>query len=60
MLLLALHDALGERNFERVFGLPGNAEYVAKLIARAKACRLDQAAPLSELTAFVASTFRKA
>jgi hypothetical protein len=59
VLLICLNDSLGDENFQRAFGLPGDLDYVGKLIARAKAAGIDQHTALPGISSFVRSSFRK-
>lgn len=56
ILLLTAHTVLGEANFERVFGLPGKPDYVGKILARAKAFKIDQHTPVTEIAQFMTAT----
>ncbi|CAA7621229.1 hypothetical protein [Magnetospirillum sp. SS-4] len=54
---LNIHDHLGEDMFRRSFGVPGNLDYVAKFVERAKAAGVTQDTPLPDLVAFIARMF---
>lgn len=59
LLLLGIHETVGDANFQRLFGLPGNADAIGKLIVRAKAANLGQHMPLADVAAFIRRTFLK-
>lgn len=60
VVALVTYDLLGEEMFKRSFGIPGNLEYVAKFVERAKASGINQDTALSEVSAFVRRAFANA
>ena len=60
VMALVTYDLLGEEMFKRSFGIPGNLEYVAKFVERAKAAGINQDTALSEVSAFVRKAFANA
>lgn len=60
VMALTIYDLLGEEMFKRSFGVPGNLEYVAKFVERAKAEGITQDTGLPEVSAFVRKTFANA
>lgn len=57
VFLASAHAALGDRRFELAFGLPGRPDYIARIVQRAKAFKIDQQTPLPEIAIFVAKSF---
>jgi hypothetical protein len=60
VMALTIYDLLGEEMFKRSFGVPGNLEYVAKFVERAKAAGITQDTGLGEVSAFIRKTFANA
>jgi hypothetical protein len=60
VMTLTIHDLMGEEMFKRSFGIPGNLEYVAKFVERAKAAGITQETALGEISAFTRKTFANA
>lgn len=60
VMALIIYDLLGEEMFKRSFGVPGNLEYVAKFVERAKAAGINQESSLADVAAFIRKTFANA
>lgn len=60
VMTLLIYDLMGEEMFKRSFGIPGNLEYVAKFVERAKAAGITQDTALGEISAFTRKTFANA
>lgn len=60
VMTLIIQDLMGEEMFKRSFGIPGNLEYVAKFVERAKAAGITQETALGEISAFTRKTFANA
>jgi len=60
VMTLMIYDLLGEEMFKRSFGIPGNLEYCAKFVERAKAADINQDTALNEIGAFVRQAFANA
>ncbi|EME68366.1 hypothetical protein H261_18712 [Paramagnetospirillum caucaseum] len=60
VMALVIYDVMGEEMFKRSFGIPGNLEYCAKFVERAKAAGISQDTALGEVSTFIRKTFANA
>lgn len=58
VFLMTAHAALGDKNFEVAFGVPGRPEYIARIVERAKLFKISQDTSLPDIAAFVQKSFK--
>jgi hypothetical protein len=57
VFLLVAHQTIGPNLFDRIFGLPGEAELLMRITQKARLAGLSQKSPLPECAAFVKQAF---